>query len=48
MNSREDVFLQNGNRVLKETYMEIETVSMYQKNDRALKSSNIMLDKIRF
>lgn len=29
MNAREDLFLQNGNRVLKETYMEIETVSMY-------------------
>lgn len=29
MNSTEDVFLQNGNWVLKETYMEIETVSMY-------------------
>lgn len=48
MNKREDVFLSHGNWILKETYMEIETVGVFKKNDRALKSSNIMLDKIRF
>ncbi len=48
MNWWEDVLLEHGNRILKETYMEIETVSLYKKNDWILKSSNIMLDKIRF
>ena len=48
MNDREDHIVLNGNRILKETYMEVETVTSFQHHPYALKRENINLDRIRF
>jgi hypothetical protein len=48
INKNEDMMLENGFRILKETYMEVETVSSYQNNPKSLTADNINLDRIRF
>ena len=48
MNSWEDACLEGGFRILKETYMEAETVTAYQNNPKFLNADNISLDRTRF
>jgi hypothetical protein len=48
MNEVEDGILLHGNRLFKESYVEIETVMMYKKDLDCINTSNIIIDRIRF
>jgi len=44
INHNEDIVLLNGERILKETYVEIETVMIYKRNIDCINSNNIIID----
>jgi hypothetical protein len=44
MNHREDVYLENGYRILKETYLEVESLDTYMNKSFVLDNQNIILD----
>ena len=48
VNFAEDIILLNGQRILKETYVEIETVMMFKNDISCINAKNIIIDRCRF
>ncbi len=49
MNMAEDIYLYGREKkILKETYLEVETLATYQKNPKYLNADNILIDRIWF
>jgi len=48
INHLEDVYLMNGKKILKETYLEVETLNTYLNDPAALTAENIFIERIKF
>jgi hypothetical protein len=48
MNDKEDIILLNGQKILKQTLLEVSTLNTYLRNPHALNKSNIVFERVKF